>query len=330
MLEREVRDSQLASNETPLEGRCVCSARTALRPMGVTGLRGPDAAAADRHCRPELGGCAGVLAIHPAVRRLSRRDRARRIEPPSGRVGKQYEALPGNALVVEWKLTGGRREPSSLQVLLCGKEHATNDAGDSTSTHTKTFFERTLLTTDFAIRGESGRLSTMIPLDAMHSMRLPNSGIEWMLVARVNATGESEVEFPLVMEPELTAGPETSMLGPPTELLESAVRVSRTRFRPGEVVEGSLDLGRVRYIPGIDAVRSAHVQLRWYAKHWGTEEERVAVEHVVPRHAGEQELSFALRLPDRPYSFTGKELSVVWVVEAPGLLSRTMITVSPE
>lgn len=105
------------------------------------------------------------------------------------------------------------------------------------------------------------------------------------------------------------------------------LRGGKTSFKPGESVEGS-----VRW--ELDAPPSkVEVRLFWYTRGKGTED--VAVEGSAawesPSNAEKRE--FALNLPEAPYSFSGKLISVLWAVEAvvepPSEVARVEIVVSP-
>jgi hypothetical protein len=239
----------------------------------------------------------------------------------------------GDTLVVDWQLIGGFREPSSLKLLLNGSTHLTERGSENDSHRRSTFFERTLIDKSSPVRGERGRLTTIIPSAAMHSVTFLDGGVEWKLVARIKATGESEGEFPFVVEPDFVAEGEAYQLveAPvtPTSLdlavkpAPSCVRLSRTSFRPGELVEGSIDLDCLR--SRTDTMASVHVQL-WWIWIWDRKA-RVVAEQVLPADPERREIPFALRLPDRPYSF---EDAIRWVVVVPALLGSTTITVSPE
>ena len=89
-----------------------------------------------------------------------------------------------------------------------------------------------------------------------------------------------------------------------------AIQGGETVFRPGEEVAGgvawTLD----------DAPRRVVVRLFWRTEGKGTTDTGVADELVIdePGTMGRQE--FAFTLPEGPYSFSGRLISLIWGVEA--------------
>lgn len=99
------------------------------------------------------------------------------------------------------------------------------------------------------------------------------------------------------------------------------------RFRPGDFVEGAVEW-QFALEP-----ESLEVRLFWYTQGRASQDAGVAAKDSVEDagSAGFQE--FRPRLPDVPYSFSGKLISIVWAVEAvaePGHeVARENIEVSP-
>jgi hypothetical protein len=88
------------------------------------------------------------------------------------------------------------------------------------------------------------------------------------------------------------------------------LRRDKTDFAPREVVEGTLQWRLGNQPQRID------VSLLWYTSGKGTQDvgaiETLAIEE--PNSVGQRD--FAFTLPDGPYSFSGKLVSVAWAVEA--------------
>jgi hypothetical protein len=104
-------------------------------------------------------------------------------------------------------------------------------------------------------------------------------------------------------------------------------RDGNTSFRPGEVVEGratwQLD----------EEPKSVELRLFWYTSGKGDRDVGVA-ESVVFEEPGASRLQpFQFRLPDGPYSFSGKLITLTWAIEIiaePGGRCESLeITVSP-
>lgn len=101
----------------------------------------------------------------------------------------------------------------------------------------------------------------------------------------------------------------------------------KTRFRPADEVAG-----KALWILD-EPPKAVEVRLFWYTQGKGTVDVNVAdrVRVEAPPARGEREFRF--RLPDAPYSFSGKLISLVWALELVALPSdeteRLEIVVSP-
>lgn len=101
-------------------------------------------------------------------------------------------------------------------------------------------------------------------------------------------------------------------------------------FLPGEVVEGTVSWQLEQ--PAPPAI-TAELRLLWYTQ--GKGDQDVGVVSTVPfGNPGLQDRRpFRVSLPDGPFSFSGKLISLAWalelVIEPGSRASRTEITVSP-
>ena len=105
------------------------------------------------------------------------------------------------------------------------------------------------------------------------------------------------------------------------------LRENRTQFRPGEEVNGAV------LWEGTEKPQLAEVRLLWFTRGKGTEDVSVvATESFSDPQPGDTR-TFHFTLPDAPYSFNGKLISVTWAVEfvlKPGEhAERIEIIVSP-
>jgi hypothetical protein len=109
--------------------------------------------------------------------------------------------------------------------------------------------------------------------------------------------------------------------------IDITLRQDKTNFAPHEAVEGTL-----RWRLGGQAER-IDVSLLWYTFGTGTQDVGVVETLTIqaPHSVGSEDFAFAL--PEGPYSFSGKLISVAWAVEAtssPGHETiRQEIVVSP-
>lgn len=109
--------------------------------------------------------------------------------------------------------------------------------------------------------------------------------------------------------------------------LDVKIAGGQTTFRPGEEVRGVASWSL--------AAPPEKVELRLFWHTQGKGDQDVAIVETIPFDAPGQKdrREFALRLPDGPYSFSGKLISLLWSIEVvaePGdLAGRVEIVVSP-
>jgi hypothetical protein len=102
----------------------------------------------------------------------------------------------------------------------------------------------------------------------------------------------------------------------------------RTAFRPGELATGSVAWRLDQ--PATDL----EVRLFWFTQGKGTKDVRVTAIRRINVVGSQGRGGFRFKLPDSPYSFSGKLISLTWAIEAvaqPGERSaRVEIVVAPE
>lgn len=110
-------------------------------------------------------------------------------------------------------------------------------------------------------------------------------------------------------------------------LIEVQIRDGYTAFRPGDVVEGTV---RWQLEPGPAEIEA---RLFWYTL--GKGDQDIGIVETIPygNPVPTDRRQFRFRLPEGPYSFSGKLISLAWAVEVvahPGdVAGRAEITVSP-
>ena len=91
--------------------------------------------------------------------------------------------------------------------------------------------------------------------------------------------------------------------------MQLGLRDQRSTYAPGD------ELGGAVLWEGADKLKSAEVRLLWFTRGKGTEDaEVVATEAFADPLPGDTR-QFQFRLPDSPYSFNGKLISLTWAVE---------------
>jgi hypothetical protein len=100
----------------------------------------------------------------------------------------------------------------------------------------------------------------------------------------------------------------------------------RSAFTPRESVEG-----RVSW--SVNGATSAEVRLFWYTRGKGTEDVGLVDTVAFPNPQTTDQRTFRFALPEAPYSFSGKLISILWAIELiiePGpSVERREIVMSP-
>jgi hypothetical protein len=87
------------------------------------------------------------------------------------------------------------------------------------------------------------------------------------------------------------------------------IREEQTAFRPGEMLEGGAGW-RLDQPP-----RTVEARLFWYTRGKGTEDVELIASQVFDQPRQQDARRFEFRLPEAPYSFSGKLISLIWAVE---------------
>lgn len=111
--------------------------------------------------------------------------------------------------------------------------------------------------------------------------------------------------------------------------IEIGFEDGRTAYRPGEEVAGAVAWSLEDGAPP----ERVEVRLVWLTRGEGDRDSGSAASEELPSPAPLDRRGFRLRLPEGPYSFVGKLVSLVWAVEVvvePGeRAERVEIVVSP-
>jgi hypothetical protein len=92
-------------------------------------------------------------------------------------------------------------------------------------------------------------------------------------------------------------------------MVKLGLRDNRTAFSPGDELAGAA-LWELEAPPKL-----AEVRLVWSTRGKGTEDAEVVVTVAFDAPLAGDTRPFTLRLPDGPYTFSGKLISLVWAVE---------------
>jgi hypothetical protein len=84
----------------------------------------------------------------------------------------------------------------------------------------------------------------------------------------------------------------------------------RTTYHPGELVEGTL------HWSADEALSNIELQAAWTTRGKGGTDTTIVDSIMLERPIPLGSKRFRLRLPDQPYSFSGKLISVLWYLKA--------------
>lgn len=102
----------------------------------------------------------------------------------------------------------------------------------------------------------------------------------------------------------------------------------RTNFRPGEIIQGAALWESAK------APKRAEVRLLWFTQGKGTTDTETVASEEFPNPLPGDTRTFTFTVPDAPYSFSGRLISLIWAVELvledEDQFQRLSITVTPD
>ena len=105
------------------------------------------------------------------------------------------------------------------------------------------------------------------------------------------------------------------------------LREGKISYKPGETAQGT-----ARWELELPPSR-VEVRLFWFTRGKGTQDVEIVRTAAWENPSSAEARDFEFQLPEAPYSFSGKLISVLWALEAvtvpPGEVARVEITVSP-
>jgi hypothetical protein len=109
--------------------------------------------------------------------------------------------------------------------------------------------------------------------------------------------------------------------------IDIALAAGRNAFRPGE------DVGGAAHWQLDAAPERVEIRLIWYTQGKGTQDVEIVDRMSFEQPQADETQGFRFHLPDGPYSFSGKLISLAWAIEAvaepSGDAGRVEIVVSP-
>jgi hypothetical protein len=93
----------------------------------------------------------------------------------------------------------------------------------------------------------------------------------------------------------------------------------RAAFEPGEEISGSISWGMDQ------AARALELRLFWFTRGKGTEDAGIVETARFEQSLPKATRTFRFRLPEAPYSFSGKLISLVWALELIAYPSKEVV-----
>lgn len=216
----------------------------------------------------------------------------------------------GARVPFSWRLGG--RGVRRLSIRLLAREEASYQQGTSTTTDGADFFRAVVFESSEPLALAEGRGELVLPAEAVApAFAGRNNKLIWELAFDGDIPWRADVNdrFSLAVRgPERPVAPD---LPPAPRAVEGGGVTLWTaeRFAPGELLVFTVSRGAAA-APGPLAV-----QLGWFTEGRGTRDAAVVWSMPLPDLAPGADRAFEVRLPEAPWSFSGKLVSVAWRLE---------------
>jgi hypothetical protein len=256
-----------------------------------------------------------------------------RVVPGEARLGEEVEVF--------WETPGRLEKIVRWSIELEAYEEVRYRQGTRTTTEKSSLLTLPVARGDGGAGLRRGAVTLKVPPTAMHTLELSNNKVLWQFKVKGEIPKWPDVgeDLPFKVRPQRPAGDlglGTPAAAPAPVCDHSStdrdwmLTLSRTpaSYFPGETVEGEL-------IWNFPASAETRIDLRLHhgTEGKGTQDIEVVEQVAVERPTGHRHHPFRFKLPEGPYSFSGKLLTLRWGVEAvvePGGESRLIsFTMSP-
>jgi hypothetical protein len=224
----------------------------------------------------------------------------------------------GDRVQVEWRFAGSVKRLSDLKIILEGREEATYRRGTDTRTDREVFAQLPIVDTSAQHQMQRGTNLVELPKSTMHSVAADNNKIVWEIKVAgdipkwpdIDETFEMSVLPQAVTEPASNGrGPGVAQQGVSAPGLQILTDEGATSFMPG----GSIT-GEVRWSTADDA-EALELRLFWYTSGRGTDDVGVVAAQPIDNPGSSGSRRFAFKVPEGPYSFSGKLITLAWALE---------------
>jgi hypothetical protein len=259
-----------------------------------------------------------IGAVLQAVSRLFAPPVELRLEPARLRLGARVPFT--------WRLGG--RGVRKLTLRLVAREEASYRQGTRTSTDKSDFFRATLFESTDRLALSEGRGELVLPeAAAAPALQAANNKIVWELVVAGEIPWRADVDDRFVLPVRGPSAPAPVANVAPDPIAHSAAGLtlwSVESFAPGETLVFTLARDAA---PARESDGPLTVQLGWFTEGRGTSDAAVVWTEKIPGLAAGDERGFELRLPEEPWSFSGKLVAVAWRLEVLDAKGKPLVAV---
>lgn len=235
--------------------------------------------------------------------------------------------VPGRSSMLHWQVPESSDWLRKLNITLVGTERATDGIGSSAETWKKPFMEIELVDTR-ATDVTNGMIPIELPGNAMHTFDRENNEINWAFIVRgeIKFWPDLKLRFPVVVRPRryrFDDPPDSKASGKAPTFGDGSfsINAGSRAFRPGQKVY--VDVGWNL------TTQPEWMQLRlvWTTTGKGNEEIELASSETFEPKSKRGTHRLLVTLPERPYSFSGQLVSIVWAFELVALPTRESLRV---
>jgi len=229
----------------------------------------------------------------------------------------------GSRLPFTWRLGG--RGVRKLGIRLVAREEATYRQGTSTTTDRSDLYRATLLESTDPLGLGEGRAEISLPSEGVApAFSAKNNKLVWELVFEGEIPWRADIDDRFVLPVRGRQG-----LAPYPGAPEAAAYPGENgltlwtvdRFAPGDTLVFTLSIDA----SGTSGPLTA--QLGWFTEGRGTRDAGIVWSERIPDMATGAERGFEIRLPEAPWSFSGKLVSVAWRLEVIDEKGRPLVAV---
>jgi hypothetical protein len=224
----------------------------------------------------------------------------------------------GDRVQVDWRFTGSVKRLTDLKIILEGREETTYRRGTDTHTDREVFAQLPIVDASAQHQMQRGTTLVELPKSTMHSVAADNNKIVWEIKVAgdipswpdIDETFEISVRPQAVTEPVGPgAGSGVAQQGVVAPGLQILTDDGATSFMPG----GSI-AGEVRWSLA-DEAEALELRLFWHTSGRGTDDVGVVAAQPIDHPGRSGSRRFAFKVPEGPYSFSGKLITLAWAVE---------------